>query len=129
MSDSATLWSVVRQAPLSMGFSRQEYLSGLPGPPPGDLPNPGIEPTSLMSPALAGRFFTTRAPGKSSLSIALAYLTLCVECDLQNTSTSQDLPSPLVPPEPELPLLLVSSDLTGLSVFTFGPYTLCCCCC
>ena len=47
--------------PLSMGFSRQEYWSGLPCLPPGDLPNPGIEPMSLMSPALAGRFFTTSA--------------------------------------------------------------------
>ena len=43
----------------SMRFSRQEYWSGLPGPPPGDLPDPGIEPASLMSPALAGRFFNT----------------------------------------------------------------------
>ncbi|ELR50986.1 hypothetical protein M91_11145, partial [Bos mutus] len=47
------------QAPLSTGFSRQEYWSGLPFPPPRDLPNPGIEPESFMSPALAGRFFTT----------------------------------------------------------------------
>ena len=45
------------QFPLPMGFSRQEYRSGLPCPPPGDLPNPGIEPASLMSPALAGGFF------------------------------------------------------------------------
>ena len=44
-----------------MGFSRQEYWSGLLFPPSGDLPDPGIEPTSLRSPALAGRFFTTRA--------------------------------------------------------------------
>ena len=43
----------------SMGFSRQEYWSGLPCPPPGDLPDPGMEPTSLMSPALKGGFFTT----------------------------------------------------------------------
>ena len=57
----ATPWTVARQAPLSMGFSRQEYWSGLPCPPPGDLPNPGIEPVSLTSPALAGRFFTTSA--------------------------------------------------------------------
>ena len=56
-----TLWTVSHQAPLSMGFSRQEYWSGLPCPPPGDLPNPGLKPTSLMSPALAGGFFTTRA--------------------------------------------------------------------
>ena len=49
---------VACQAPLSMGFSRQEHWSGLPFPSPGDLLNPGIEPTSLMSPALADRFFT-----------------------------------------------------------------------
>ena len=54
----ATLWTVACWAPLSMGFSRQEYWSGLPSPPPGDLPNPRIEPTSLTSPALAGGFFT-----------------------------------------------------------------------
>jgi len=57
----ATPWIPARQAPLSMGFSRQEYWSGLPFPSPGDLPNPGIEPTSFMSPELAGRFFTTKA--------------------------------------------------------------------
>ena len=55
----ATLWTVACQAPLSMGFSRQECWSKLPCPPPGDLPNPGIELSSLMSPALTGRFFTT----------------------------------------------------------------------
>ena len=49
------------QAPLSMGFSREGYLRGLPCPPPEDLPNPGIEPMSLTSPALAGKFFTTSA--------------------------------------------------------------------
>ena len=57
----ATLCTVARQAPLSVGFSRQEYWSGLPCPPPEDLPDPGIEPTCLASPALAGRFFTTAA--------------------------------------------------------------------
>ena len=56
MSDSfATPWTVAYQAPLSMGFPRQEYWSGLPCPPPGDLPNPGVKP---MSPPLAGGFFT-----------------------------------------------------------------------
>ena len=55
----ATPWTAAHQARLSMGFSRQEYWSGLPCPPPGDLPNPGIEPTSPVSPALAGGFFTT----------------------------------------------------------------------
>ena len=47
-----TLWTVAHQAPLSMGFSRQEYWSGLPCPPPGDLPNPEIKPGSSESPAL-----------------------------------------------------------------------------
>ena len=55
----ATPWTVAHQAPLSVGFSRQEYWSGLPCPPPGDLPDPGIKSTSLMYLAPAGRFFTT----------------------------------------------------------------------
>ena len=54
-------WTVARQAPLSMGFPRQEYWSGLPFPSPGDLPDPGMEP---RSPTLAGEFFTTEPPGK-----------------------------------------------------------------
>ena len=62
-SDSATPWTVARQDPLSKGFSRQEYRSGLPFRPPGDLPDPGIEPASPESLALAGRFFTTEPPG------------------------------------------------------------------
>ena len=52
-------WTVACQAPLSMGFSRQEYWSGLPCPPPEDLPASGIEPASLTSPVLAGEFFAT----------------------------------------------------------------------
>ena len=56
-----TLWTTTRQAPLSMRFFRQEYWRGLLCSPPGSLPNPGIETTSLMSPALAGSFFTTSA--------------------------------------------------------------------
>ena len=56
----ATLWIAAQQAPLSMGFSRHEYWSGLPSPPPGDLPNQGSNLlASLMSPALAGEFSTT----------------------------------------------------------------------
>ena len=69
MSDSSMIpWTVVRQAPLSMGFSRQEYGSGLPFPSPGDLPDPGIEPTS---PALAGGSFTTEPPGKPTLPVRM----------------------------------------------------------
>ena len=56
-----TPWTAARQAPLSKGFPRQEYWSGLPFPSPGDLPDPGIDPAS---PALAGGFFTTQPPRK-----------------------------------------------------------------
>ena len=59
ISDSATPWSIACQAPLFMGFSRQDYWGGLPCPPPGNLPNPGIKPTFLKSSALAGWFFTS----------------------------------------------------------------------
>ena len=59
MSDSTSPWTVAHQAPLSMKFSRQEYWSGLPIISPGELPDPGIEPISLMSAALASGFFTT----------------------------------------------------------------------
>ena len=65
MSDSfVSPWTVARQVTLSMGFCRQEYWSELPFPPPGDLPDPGLEPES---PALASRFFTTEPPGKPSV--------------------------------------------------------------
>ena len=64
-----TLWTVALLAPLSVGFSRQEYWSRLPFSPPGDLPHPRTEP---MSPESAGRFFTTGSPGKLKYS----YLTM-----------------------------------------------------
>ena len=60
VSDSATLWTAAHQAPIAMGFFRQKYWSGLPFP----LPDPGAEPGSPESPALAGSFFTTEPPGK-----------------------------------------------------------------
>ena len=60
----ATLWAVAHQAPLSMGFSRQEYWSGWPFRPLGDLPDPGLKPASPGSPVLVGGFFTTEPPGK-----------------------------------------------------------------
>ena len=59
-----TPWAVARQAPLSMGFSRQEHWSGLPFPSPGNLPHQETEPTSLLSSALAGGCFTIAPPGK-----------------------------------------------------------------
>ena len=70
----ATPWTVVHQAPLSMGFSRQEYWSGLPFPTPEDLPNPGIKPTSLMSPALASRLLTASLTWEAPVSHKDTYI-------------------------------------------------------
>ena len=63
-----TLWTVACQAPLSMGFSRQEHWSGLPCPPPGDLPNSGTESASPVSSALAGSSLPLAPPGKPLLN-------------------------------------------------------------
>ena len=71
MSNSATPWTAAHQAPLSLGFSRQEYWSGLPFPSPEDLPNPGIEPTSSAPPALAVRLFTTEHLGSPCVCVKL----------------------------------------------------------
>ena len=69
-SNSVTAWTVAHQAPLSLEFSKQEYWSGLPFSTPGDLPNPRLEPASLVSPVLAGGFFyhrtTWEAPWKEN---------------------------------------------------------------
>ena len=65
----ATSWTVARWAPLSMGFPRQEYWSGLPFPTRRDLPNPGIKPMSLACPPLAGGFFTTNATWETCKNI------------------------------------------------------------
>ena len=87
----AAPWTVAHQALLSMGFSRQEYWSGLLCPPPGDLPNPGIEPTSLISPALAGGFFTTSATWEAPVKyVAWFYVLLCFH-NLQKLSCAIDL--------------------------------------
>ena len=67
----ATLWTVALQALLSMGFSRQEHWSGLPCLSPGDHPDPATEPMSLMSPALASRFFTTSTTWEAPASSAV----------------------------------------------------------
>ena len=73
-----TLWTLALQAPLSMGFSRQEHWSRLPFPPPGDLLNPGIEP---LSPGLAGRFFTTSTTWEAQV------LVLFVPCIIEPRQT------------------------------------------
>ena len=85
----ATPWTVAYQAFLSMGFSRQEYWSGLPFPSPGDLPNPGIKPTSLASPALAGGFFTAELSGKP-------YIYTCIYTQIKICSFSDDYKSILL---------------------------------
>ena len=66
MFNSVTVWTVTCQAPPSVGFSRHEYWSGLPCPPPGDLPDPGFK---LMSPALVSGFFTTEPAGKPQVCV------------------------------------------------------------
>ena len=72
VSDSILIsWAVSLSAPLSLGFPRQEYWSELPFPPPGDLPDPGIKPLSPVSPALAGRLFTTEPPHLNQLHFNL----------------------------------------------------------
>ena len=65
-------WTAAHQIPLSMRFSRQEYWSWLPSPPPGDLPDPGIKSSSLMSPTLAGGFFTTSATWEAPNQYSMA---------------------------------------------------------
>ena len=80
---SATLGTVAHHAPLSMGFSRPEYRNGLPGPPSGDLPNPGIQTTSLMSPALAGRFFTVSASWEAHNTLLCGQLHLVLWLPLE----------------------------------------------
>ena len=84
----ATPWTVACKVPLSMGFSRQEYWSGLPFPSSGDLSDPGIEPRSPMSPALAGEVFPPEPPGKpiaSLLDLLPPTPTSCLSGSSQNT--------------------------------------------
>jgi len=68
-----TLWTVACQASLSMGFSRQEHWNGLPCSPPGDLPHPRVKPAFLMSPALAGGFFTASTTWEALSQVGNCY--------------------------------------------------------
>ena len=72
--DSVTPWTAARQAPLSTGLSRQEDWSGLPCPPPGGFPDPGVKPRSLASPALAGGFLPLALPGKPKTGLQIDLL-------------------------------------------------------
>ena len=82
--------TVSHQASLSMGFSRQEYWSGLSCHPPGDLPGPGMEPALLMSPVLAGGFFTARTTWEAQVMCAFLkcfyLISQCVSCGMQGSS-------------------------------------------
>ena len=86
-----TLWTVARQASLSMGFSWQEYWSGLPCPPPRDLPDPGIELASLMSSALAGGLFTAGATWEAP-SLARVTAIVCSLESLPQTPIPRSVP-------------------------------------
>ena len=84
----ATPRTIAPQAPLSMGFPRQEHWSRLPFPSPGDLPNPGMEPTFLTSPSLAGEFFTPAPSGKHTLSFYIP-----ISDVLESSSCFKSLPT------------------------------------
>ena len=86
----AAPWAVAHRAPLSMGFSRQEYWGGLPCPPPGDLPDAGFEPTSLTSPVFTGRFFTTSTTWQTHVQPTLCWAFL-FELNWHSQSCSSQL--------------------------------------
>jgi len=88
------LWTVTCQAPSSVGFSRHEYWSGLPCPPPWYLPYPGVEPLSLTSPTLAGWFFNTSANWKAQTSIYIylfwiVYIEIMTPCRIPRWLSGQ----------------------------------------
>ena len=112
-------WTAAHQAPLSMGFSSQEYWSGLPFPTPGNVPDTGTEPISLVSPALAGRFFTTEPPRQS---LPLRFLTsVCVMTaaaaakSLQSCLTLCD-PIDISPPGFAVPRILQARTLEWVAI-------------
>ena len=88
----ATPWTVTRQAPLSMGLSRQEYWGGFPFPPLENLPDPGIESVSPASSALAGRFFTIEPLGKPMLLLGDHGLTQVYQSAIVLPSSNQFQP-------------------------------------
>ena len=123
----AALWTEAHQAPLSVGFPRQEYWSGSPCPPPEDLPSPGIEPTCLTSPALAGGFFTTESPGRTlkvySWMLKIVF-TLCLISASPGEENGNPLPyscleNPMDGGAWEAAVHGVAKSWTWLSNFTF----------
>ena len=114
----AILWTVARQAPLSMGFPRQEYWSGLPRPPAGNLPDPGIESASLMPPALAGRFFTTSATWE-------AHILLCISLNSAQWGTRGKARTPFIHPPPHL-LSISALHCGGVDISPLFPSSFVC---
>ena len=111
----ATLWTEAHQASLSKGFSRQEYWSRLPGPPPQDLPKPGTKTTSLTSPALAGRLFTTSATWEAHTYHAAA----AAAKSLQSCLTLCD-PRDSSPPGSTVPGILQARTLEWVAISFSG---------
>ena len=95
VSNSATPWTGAHQVPQPMTFSRQEYQSSLPFSSPADLPDPGIELTSPVSPALAGGFFTTEPPGKPILNIRSPQLICLITRSLYPFTSISPFPAKL----------------------------------
>ena len=130
----STLWTGAHQVPLSMGLSRQDYWKGLPCPPPGDLPYPGIESMSLTSPTLADGFFTTLTTGKPFSMMVFVQTHLCLTLrphGLQHTGLpvyhqlpefAQTLSTESVMPSNHLilchPLLFLPSIFPSIKVFS-----------
>ena len=110
-----SLWTVVRQAPLSMRFSRQESWSGLPFPPPGNLSDPGIEAAPLISPALTGGLFTILPPVCVYIYIYIYILSCCTrtffELSLNHYVTSSCGGQATGPHSREVGGVLVTRDL------------------
>ena len=94
---SAIPWTVAHQAPLSMGFSRQEYRSGLPCPPPGDLPDPEIKPTSLMPPAWQGDSLPLMPPRKPDDMLHFKKTSLALLINAAAVSLDLGFPEPSLP--------------------------------
>ena len=109
------LGTVVFQAPLSMGFSRQENWSGLPCPPPGNLPDPGIESISLTSPALAGGFFITSTTWITNWAIREVWIYYAAAKSLQSCPTLCD-PVDSSPPGSPVPGILQARTLEWVAI-------------
>ena len=120
----AVPWIVVHQAPLSMGFSRQEYWIGLPCPPPRDLPNPGIKASSLMFLALAGGFFTTSATWEIPTLNTWMYVCMYVCFTIEENQPWCLLLSPLFRGCRYNWLISLSTTHSGKAQFTQLPYFL-----